>query len=99
MSEDTKLWQRSAQWLKFFLEEYGSSEEEVVKLCGKQTINQIRGEEMAYLLSVYQALKDGDTTVEEVMQPIRQEEGKKKIAAVAADSATKKEDKQWLSIT
>ena len=94
LSDETKLLQRRTQCLKFFLDEYGISEEEVVKLCGKQTINQIRGEEMAYLLSVYQALKDGDTTVEEVMQPIRKEEGKKKIAAVAADAATKKEDKQ-----
>ena len=48
---------------------------------------------MAYLLSVYQALKDGDTTVEDVMQPIRKEEGKKKITAMAAEAATQKEDK------
>ena len=93
MSDETKLLQRRTQCLKFFLDEYGISEEEVVKLCGKQTINQIRGEEMAYLLSVYQALKDGDTTVEDVMQPIRKEEGKKKITAMAAEAATQKEDK------
>ena len=90
LSDETKLLQRRTQCLKFFLDEYGISEEEVVKLCGKQTINQIRGEEMAYLLSVYQALKDGDTTVEEVMQPIRKEEGKKKIAAMAAEAVTHK---------
>ena len=60
-------------------------------MCGKQTVNQIRGDEMAYLLGVYQSLKDGDTTVDEVMQSIRKEEGKKRITEIAAETASKKE--------
>ena len=77
--------------MKFFNDEYGINEEEIVKLCGKQTVNQIRGDEMAYLLGVYQSLKDGDTTVDEVMQSIRKEEGKKRITEIAAETTSKKE--------
>ena len=91
LSDEAKLLQRRTQCLKFFNDGYGINEEEIVKLCGKQTVNQIRGEEMAYLLGVYQSLKDGDTTVDEVMQSIRKEEGKKRITEIAAETASKKE--------
>lgn len=91
LSDEAKLLQRRTQCLKFFNDEYGINEEEIVKLCGKQTVNQIRGDEMAYLLGVYQSLKDGDTTVDEVMQSIRKEEGKKRITEIAAETSAKKE--------
>lgn len=40
------------------------------------------------MLGIYQSLKDGDTTVEEVMEPIRKEKKKDDIAAAAAEAAT-----------
>ena len=46
-------------------------------LCGKQTVNQIKADQIALLLGITQSLKDGDTTVEEVMIPYRSEENKK----------------------
>ena len=67
-------------------------------LCGKQTVNQIKADQIALLLGITQSLKDGDTTVEEVMRPYRSEENKKTIAYKAAEAAkadaAKKEDKK-----
>ena len=67
-------------------------------LCGKRTINQMKAEQMALLLGSTQSLKDGDTTVDELMKPYRKEENKKTIADKAAEAAkadaAKKEDKK-----
>ena len=94
LSDDAKLLQRRTQCLKFFNDEYGITEAEVVKLCGKQTVNQIRGEEIALLVGIYQSLKDGDTTVDEIMKPIRKEENKSTIANAAIEAAGKKTNKK-----
>lgn len=94
LSDDAKLLQRRTQCLKFFNDEYGITEDEVVKLCGKQTVNQIRGEEIALLIGIYQSLKDGDTTVDEIMKPIRKEENKSTIANAAIEAAGKKTNKK-----
>ena len=88
LSDEAKLLQKRTNCLKFFNDEYGITEEEVIKLCGKQTVNQIKAEEIAIMLGIYQSLKDGDTTVEEVMEPIRKEKKKDDIAAAAAEAAT-----------
>ena len=88
LSDEAKLLQKRTNCLKFFNDEYGITEEEVIKLCGKQTVNQIKAEEIALMLGIYQSLKDGDTTVEEVMKPIRKEKKKDDIAAAAAEAAT-----------
>ena len=88
LSDEAKLLQKRTNCLKFFNDEYGITEEEVIKLCGKQTVNQIKAEETALMLGIYQSLKDGDTTVEEVMEPIRKEKKKDDIAAAAAEAAT-----------
>ena len=88
LSDEAKLLQKRTNCLKFFNDEYGITEEEVIKLCGKQTVNQIKAEEIALMLGIYQSLKDGDTTVEEAMEPIRKEKKKDDIAAAAAEAAT-----------
>ena len=88
LSDEAKLLQKRTNCLKFFKDEYGITEEEVIKLCGKQTVNQIKADEIALMLGIYQSLKDGDTTVEEVMEPIRKEKKKDDIAAAAAEAAT-----------
>ena len=88
LSDEAKLLQKRTNCLKFFNDEYGITEEEVIKLCGKQTVNQIKADEIALMLGIYQSLKDGDTTVEEVMEPIHKEKKKDDIAAAAAEAAT-----------
>lgn len=98
LSDEEKIVARRKKCIDFFKDEYGITEEEVVMLCGKQTVNQIKAEQIALLLGITQSLKDGDTTVEELMKPYRKEEAKKNLAAKAAeaakaDAAAKKEEK------
>ena len=98
LSDDEKLVARRKKCIDFFKDEYGITENEVVMLCGKQTVNQIKADQIALLLGITQSLKDGDTTVEEVMRPYRSEENKKTIAdkaaeAAKADAAKKEEQK------
>ena len=96
LSDEEKIISRRKKCIDFFKDEYGITEEEVVMLCGKQTVNQIKAEQIALLLGITQSLKDGDTTVEELMKPYRTEENKKNILAkgieAAKADAAKKED-------
>lgn len=87
LSDEEKLVARRKRCIDFFKDEYGITENEVVMLCGKQTVNQIKADQIALLLGITQSLKDGDTTVEEVMKPYRAEENKKTIASKAAEAA------------
>lgn len=96
LSDEEKIISRRKKCIDFFKDEYGITEEEVVMLCGKQTVNQIKADQIALLLGITQSLKDGDTTVEELMKPYRSEENKKTILAKATEAAmtdaAKKED-------
>lgn len=94
LSDEAKLLQKRTNCLKFFNDEYGITEEEVIKLCGKQTVNQIKADEIALMLGIYQSLKDGDTTIEEVLEPIRKEKRKDDVAAIAAEAAAKGSSKK-----
>ena len=71
LSDDTKLVARRKKALDFFNDEYAITEAEVLKMLGKQTIQQIKAEQIALMLSTQQALKDGDNTVDELMKDIR----------------------------
>lgn len=87
LSDEEKLVTRRKKCIDFFKSEYGITEDEVVMLCGKQTVNQIKADQIALLLGITQSLKDGDTTVEDLMKPYRAEENKKTIAEKAAEAA------------
>lgn len=71
LSDSDKLLKTRTNILNNFKNTYGIVENEVVKLCGKQTVNQIGADEISMLMGTIQALKDGDTTVDELMKPIR----------------------------
>ena len=98
LSDEEKLVARRKKCVDFFKDEYGITEQEVIALCGKQTVNQIKAEQIALLLGITQSLKDGDTTVDELMKQYRKEENKKSITAMAADAAktdaAKKDEKK-----
>ena len=85
LSDGEKLIKRRSDAINYFNAEWGITEEEVVKLCGKQTVNQIKADEIALLLGMVQSLKDGDTTVDELMKPIRESKEAKnaKLAEIA----------------
>ena len=70
-----------------FFRDHGITEEEVSMLCGNIPVGQIKGEQLESLLSIAQALKDGDTTVEAMMIPFRKKKNKAAIAEAAALSA------------
>lgn len=90
LSDEEKLIKRRTDAINHFNEEWGITEAEVIRLCGKQTVNQIRANEIALLLGMAQSLKDGDTTVEDLMKPFRGNEVQKtKIADIAKESAIK----------
>lgn len=92
LTDEDKLISARTKAVKFLETEYGIKEEEVVKLCGKQTINQIRAEEIALLRGVCNSLKEGDTTVDELMKPYRESKEAKKEAirkAVKKESVDK----------
>ncbi|WP_455612825.1 hypothetical protein [Bacteroides congonensis] len=97
LSDSDKLLKVRTGVMNNFKNNYGITEEEVVKMCGKQTVNQIGADEISMLMGTIQALKDGDTTVDELMKPIREskEAVNHKIADIAAKAAgvdeTKKE--------
>lgn len=81
LSDEEKLIKRRDGAIKHFTDTYGITEEEVIKLCGKHTVNQIQADEIALLLGFAQSLKDGDTTVEELMAPFRKSKTKTKGAS------------------
>lgn len=84
LSDEEKLIKRRDGAIKHFVDTYGITEDEVIKLCGKHTVNQIQAEEIALLLGFAQSLKDGDTTVDELMAPFRK--GKTKAKGASAKS-------------
>lgn len=81
LSDEEKLIKRRDGAIKHFIDTYAITEEEVIKLCGKHTVNQIQADEIALLLGFAQSLKDGDTTVDELMAPFRKGKSSKKSAS------------------
>lgn len=96
LSDEEKLIKRRTDAINYFNDEYGITEAEVIKLCGKHTVQQIKANEIALLLGMVQSLKDGDTTVDELMNPIREskEARNSKLADIAAKAAGVKEQSQ-----
>lgn len=96
LSDSDKLLKVRTGILNNFKNNYGITEEEVVKMCGKQTVNQIGADEISMLMGAIQALKDEDTTIDELMKPIREskEAINNKIADIAAKAAGVEEDKK-----
>lgn len=95
LTSEEVLIKRRQKAVELFRDEYGITEDEVVKLCGKQTINQIRATEISLLANICQALRDGDTTVDDLMRPIRESKEAKqnaiRAAVAEADKQAKKE--------
>ncbi len=91
LSDEQKLIKRRQGAIQYFYDNYGITEEEVVKLCGKYTVQQIKAPEIALLVGIQQSLQDGDTTLDEVLGPIRnsKEANKSRLSDLASRSAQK----------
>lgn len=93
LTNDEILIKRRQAAVNKFRDDYAITEDEVVKLCGKQTINQIKAAEIALLANICQSLIDGDTTVDELMRPIRESKEAKQNAMRAAMAEADKQTK------
>ena len=69
ISDKTKLMAKRKQVLDGFKESYGVSEAEVLKVVGKATIDHLDSDNLVTLIGIAQAIKDGDTTIDEVFRP------------------------------
>lgn len=94
LSDEDKLIKRRANAIKFFHDEYAITEDEVLKLCGKQTVKQIKADEIALLIGIMQSLKDGDTTVDELMKSIRKDESNDRLTKMAMEAEIKEDIKK-----
>ena len=74
LSDETKLAQSRKKALDLFLSQYNITESECLKMLAKETVNQIGIEQLKILFATHQALKDGDTTVAELLKDIRVKE-------------------------
>lgn len=92
LSDEAVLIKRRQGALQRFKDDYNITEDEVVRLCGRYTVNQIGPEEIAYLLGIYQSLKDGDTTVDALMEPYRKAAAGAKLSQTALKAAKQQAD-------
>ena len=66
ISNETKLIKTRTSALKFFKEEYGVEEKEILFSLGLNTVNQIKSDQIVILRGMMTSLKDGEFTVDEM---------------------------------
>lgn len=71
LSDNDVLLKKRTKIFSDFKNTYGIDENTVVKICGKNTDQQIGADEIALLVGLLQSLKDGDTTVDEVLDYVK----------------------------
>ena len=76
LSDNDVLLKKRTKIFTDFKNTYGIDENTVIKICGKTTDNQIGADEIALLVGLLQSLKDGDTTVDEVLDYVKSPKGK-----------------------
>jgi len=69
ISDEDKLNKRRKEVLDAMIGTYGIKESDVLKVLGLNSIMQIKGEELKVLIGIGQAIKDGDTTVDQTFFP------------------------------
>lgn len=69
ISDDKKFAAKRDKVFAGFNETYKVTEDQLLKLIGKTSIDQVTKENLVTLIGVAQAIKDGDTTVEETFKP------------------------------
>ena len=68
LSDETKLIKARTEALKYFKDNYKASEEEVLKACGVAAVGAIKQDQIILLRGIMQAIKDGDTTPDQVFE-------------------------------
>lgn len=67
LSTEEQLIKRRTDAIKHFKDQYGATEEEVLFMLGVGSINAIKQDQIIMMLDTAQAIKDGDTTSDEVL--------------------------------
>ena len=69
VSSKTALLKKRKQVFDTLKDDYGVSEDEVLGVIGKPSISNITQEDLVTIIGIGQALRDGDTTVDEAFRP------------------------------
>lgn len=77
LSTEQKITAKIKEVLDYWLKTYTVGEADVLELLGKQTTKQITPEDIATLRGVAQALKDGETRIEDQFPRLKKKEDKK----------------------
>lgn len=94
ISDETKLIKKRKEILDGFKNTYGIEEKELLKIIGLNTVAQIKAEQISILIGLAQSLKDGMTTVDELLETVtnRAEKAKKFINDKKAETKTTKNE-------
>lgn len=98
ISDATKLLKRRKQVVDGLIQTYGLTEKEILSPIGKAAIDHVTADDIVVLIGIGQAIKDGDTTVDEAFKggktfvPKTTEESEKERMATLINDATTKED-------
>lgn len=77
LSDEQKLIAKRKEVFDFFLKNYDVNEKDLLEMLGKKTLAAIKPDDIVTLRGVVQAIKDGDTTVEQQFPRHRKTEEKK----------------------
>lgn len=89
VSDETKLIAKRKKTLDEFAKSYGVDEKAILKTLGLREVTQIKAEEIKMLIGLWQALKDGDTTVDETFYPEKKKEPNDAVKQATDDLAEK----------
>jgi molybdopterin converting factor small subunit len=78
LSSEEQMTLKRKETVNFFDKHYGVKEADLLELLGKTTINQVTADDIVTLRGLHNALKDGETTVEEQFPRFKKAETKKK---------------------
>lgn len=91
LSDKDKLLAARKKAIDFLKSEYNVTEEQVLNAMGLRSVNQIKAEQIATLRGMLQAIKDGDSTIEEMFHLTDENKTSENVADKKANMKTKKE--------
>lgn len=91
VSTEAALLIKRKEWLDHFMKAYGVDEKAILKALGLREVTQIKADELRNLIGINQAIKDGDTTVNEAFFP---DKGKEHAATDKKEDLRKKQAEQ-----
>jgi hypothetical protein len=71
LSDETKLIAKRKKVFDGFINTYGLTEKEVLSAIGKAAVEHVGQDEIVVLIGIAQAIKDGDTTVDQAFRPTK----------------------------